>query len=77
MKHILSAILFLLVVSSAAAAQTRLVANAKPRSVTGQYRLRQGEIRNSLDVLQLPGSKIKFQLVALWVSPNNPENSQW
>jgi hypothetical protein len=48
--------------------------NAAPRNVTGQYRLRQEEFHNRLDVLQLPGGKIKFQLVALWVSHNNPEN---
>ena len=46
----------------------------KPRNVTGQYRLRQDEFRNQLDVQQLSDGKIKFQLLALWVSHNNPEN---
>lgn len=46
----------------------------KPKSVTGQYRFRKAEFRNSLDVRQLPGGKIKFGLIVLWVSSNNPEN---
>ena len=55
-------------------AQTPFVEKAKAQSVTGQYRLRSGEFRNSLAVQQMPGGKIKFELIALWVSPNNPEN---
>ncbi|MBC8031581.1 MAG: hypothetical protein H7Z16_15970 [Pyrinomonadaceae bacterium] len=74
MKRRLSAILFLLAVFWITAAQTPRPTNAKLRRVTGQYRFRQDELRNSLDVLQLAGGKIKFQLVALWVSHNNPEN---
>ena len=46
----------------------------KARGVTGQYRLTQNEFRNRLDVQQLPGGKIKLNLLALWVSPNSPEN---
>lgn len=74
MKLRLAAVLFLLLVFFVTAAQTPLPANTKPRSVTGQYRLRQDEFRNRLDVQQTSGGKIKFQLVALWVSFNNPEN---
>ena len=36
--------------------------------------MRREEFHNRLDVQQLPGGKIKFDLVALWVSHNNPEN---
>ena len=74
MNHRVSAILLWLVVFFVAAAQTPLPTNRKQKSVTGQYRLRQDEFRNRLDVQQLSGGKIKFQLVALWVSFNNPEN---
>ncbi len=74
MKQNPSVSLFFLLVLLFTAAQTPPNTNAKPRIVTGHYRLRQNEFRNSLDVQQLPGGKIKFQLVALWVSYNNPEN---
>jgi len=66
--------LFVLLVFLFIATPAPLNTNAKPSSVTGHYRLRQDEFRNSLDVQQLTGGKIKFQLVALWVSYNNPEN---
>lgn len=46
----------------------------KPRNLTGHYRLSRGEQRNSLEVESLPGGKIKFHILALWVSPYNPEN---
>ena len=52
-------------------------AQAPPQAaqvVTGHYRLTQDEFRNRLDVQQLSGGKIKFYLLALWVSHNNPEN---
>jgi hypothetical protein len=44
------------------------------KNVTGHYRLTKDEFRNRLDVLQLASGKIKFYLLALWVSYNNPEN---
>lgn len=44
------------------------------QSVTGHYRLTKDEFRNRLDVQQLSGGKIKFYLLALWVSHNNPDN---
>ncbi|OLE70525.1 MAG: hypothetical protein AUI36_03705 [Cyanobacteria bacterium 13_1_40CM_2_61_4] len=36
--------------------------------------MKQQEFRNRLDVQQFPGGKIKFYLLALWVSHYNPEN---
>ncbi len=44
------------------------------RNVTGHYRLTKDEFRNRLDVEQLGGGRIKFYLLALWVSYNNPDN---
>jgi hypothetical protein len=43
-------------------------------SLTGHYILRHEEFRNRLNVRQLPDGRIKFDLLALWVSYNNPEN---
>lgn len=64
--------LFMLLV---AGGQTPTAMKAKPTgSVTGHYRMRREEFRNRLDVQQLPGGKIKFDLLALWVSHYNPEN---
>ena len=74
MKNKLALPILLLLVCFIANAQTPPIKKAKPKTVTGEYRLRRGELRNSLDVQQLPGGKIKFGLIALWVSPNNPEN---
>lgn len=45
-----------------------------PGNVTGHYRMRYQEFRNRIDVQQLPGAKVKFDLLALWVSHYNPEN---
>jgi hypothetical protein len=45
-----------------------------PANVTGHYRMRYQEFRNRLDVQQLAGAKVKFDLLALWVSHYNPEN---
>jgi len=42
--------------------------------VTGSYKLRNAETPNSMEVLQLPGGKIKFHILALWVSAHNREN---
>ena len=36
--------------------------------------MRREEFRNRLNVQQLPDGKIKFDLLALWVSHYNPEN---
>jgi len=44
------------------------------QSITGHYRLTKDEFRNRLDVQRLAGGKIKFYLLALWVSHNNPDN---
>ncbi len=74
MKHKLAPLVPLLLVCFVATAQQPFLKTARPKQVTGQYRLRKNEFRNSLDVRQLPGGKIKFELIALWVSANNPEN---
>jgi len=47
---------------------------AAVKNVTGHYRLTKEEFRNRLDVQQLAGGKIKFHLLALWVSYSNPDN---
>jgi hypothetical protein len=73
LKLISPAILLLL--SFAAGGQTPSATNAKrPGNVTGHYRMRREEFRNRIDVEQLTDGKIKFDLVALWVSHYNPEN---
>src|SRR5438445_6995526 len=46
----------------------------KLTTVTGYYYLHHAVIQNNLEVLQLPSGKIKFHLLALWVSPYNREN---
>jgi len=46
----------------------------KLNTVTGYYHNHHAVNQNSLEVLQLPGGKIKFYLLALWVSPYNREN---
>jgi hypothetical protein len=69
------AVLLLLVTSFVVVSQTPQAAKAKPpRSVTGHYVMRRAAFHNTLDVQQLPGGKIKFDLIALWVSQNNSEN---
>jgi hypothetical protein len=65
----------LLLISFAAGGQTPPATNAKKSgNVTGHYRMRREEFRNRIDVQQLPDGKIKFDLLALWVSHYNPEN---
>jgi hypothetical protein len=68
----ISALLMLSSAICVAPAQTPPQTTAK--SVTGHYRLTKDEFRNRLDVQQLGGGKIKFYLLALWVSHNYPEN---
>jgi hypothetical protein len=55
-------------------AQTQSKLKRPVKGVTGSYRLTKEEFRNRLEVRQLAGGKIKFHLLALWVSYNNPEN---
>lgn len=62
----------ILVASFVAGAQTPPA--KKARSFTGHYVMRREEFRNRLNVEQLPDGKIKFDLLALWVSHYNPEN---
>lgn len=74
-KHLTLLSLAMLWLSLVAGGQAPGATNAKPpRSVTGHYVMRREEFRNRLEVLQLPGGKIKFDLVALWVSHYNPDN---
>jgi hypothetical protein len=47
--------------------------NPAIKNVTGHYRFTKEEFRNRLDVKQLAGGKIKFHILTLWVSHNNPE----
>lgn len=74
MKHKLGPLFLLLIVCLVATAQQPFLKTTKPKQVTGQYRLRKNEFRSWLDVRQLSDGKIKFALVALWISPNNPQN---
>ena len=60
--------------SSICGLQAQTPRQAPVKSVTGHYRLTKDEFRNRLDVQQLAGGKIKFYLLALWVSYNNPDN---
>ena len=72
-RNCLALLLFILMAASCTVeAQSR----PKPpvRNVTGHYRFTKEEFRNRLDVQQLAGGKIKFHLLALWVSYNNPDN---
>ena len=46
----------------------------RARNVTGHYHFHGSQMRNSLDVLQLRGRRIKLHLLALWVSPYNRDN---
>lgn len=64
----------LMLPSSICGVQAQALPQANTKSVTGHYRLTKEEFRNRLDVQQLAGGKIKFYLLALWVSHNNPEN---
>lgn len=64
----------LLLMSSICSAQAQQPRPVTVKSVTGHYRLTKDEFRNRLDVQQVTGGKIKFYLLALWVSHNNPDN---
>lgn len=44
----------------------RTKSGAPQSNVTGSYRVRHRRVPNTLDVLQLPDGKIKFQLYAYW-----------
>jgi hypothetical protein len=60
--------------AASCAVQAQSSQRVSPKSVTGHYRLTKEEFRNRLDVRQLAGGQIKFYLLALWVSFNNPDN---
>jgi len=67
-------IITLLVVLSLDMVQAQKSVQQSVRKVTGHYQLKKGEKRNRLEVKELAGSKIKFHILALWVSPYNAEN---
>ena len=73
-KPKLSLLVLLLTLCVVATAQTTLRGKSTNKDVTGHYVMRREEFRNRIFVQQLPGGKIKFDLLALWVSANNPEN---
>jgi hypothetical protein len=66
-------LLFIALMFGSVSAQTP-ARMSQPAKVTGSYRLRSAETPSSLEVLQLPGGKIKFHIVALWVSVHNRDN---
>jgi hypothetical protein len=74
----LSSLLLSMLNASICAVQAQAQAQAPARpaieNVTGHYHLTKEDFRNRLDVKQLAGGKIKFHLLALWVSYSNPEN---
>ncbi len=72
-RSCLAPLLFMLT-AAICTVEAQLPPKAAVKNVTGHYLLTKEEFRNSLDVQQLSGGKIKFDLLALWVSYNNPEN---
>ena len=70
----LSWLLLSMLTASICAVQAQTPPRPAIKNVTGHYRLTKQEFRNRLEVKQLAGAKIKFHLLALWVSYNNPEN---
>jgi len=66
--------LLLLLTAASCSVEAQLPPKPAVKNVTGHYRLTKEEFRNRLDVQQLAGGKIKFHLLALWVSYNNPDN---
>jgi hypothetical protein len=76
MNHAKSLLLLLILLFSiGAGGKTSSSTKVKvPGNVTGHYRMRFQEFRNRIDVQQLPDGKVKFDLLALWVSHYNPEN---
>jgi len=66
-------VLLLLLTSASAIAQTQKRAK-QPLNVTGHYRLKEAEKRNSFEAQKLAGNQIRFHILALWVSPYNPDN---
>ena len=66
--------MLLILTTSICAVQAQSPPRSAAKNATGHYRLTKEEFRNRIDVQQLAGGKIKFYLLALWVSHNNPEN---
>lgn len=72
MKRLAIALVILCCAGQLAVSQTG--SSTKRRSVTGHYSLKSKVKRNTLSVQQLPGKKIRFHVLALWISPNYPDN---
>lgn len=64
----------LMLASSIGGLQAQTPPQAQAKRVTGHYRLTKDEFRNRLDLQHLASGKIKFYLLALWISHNNPDN---
>jgi hypothetical protein len=64
----------MLSVTSGVTAQTRNARKQPAINVTGQYEARSKFAPNSMEVQQLPNGKIKFHILALWVSSYNSQN---
>src|SRR4051812_12450432 len=64
----------MLSVTSGVTAQTRTARKQPAINVTGQYEARSKFAPNSMEVQQLPNGKIKFHILALWVSSYNSQN---
>lgn len=80
MKFIRPGLILLVALASGASAQTAK-RSIKPSStaspplkVTGHYAARSKSAPNSMEVQELPGGKIKFHILALWVSHYNRDN---
>jgi hypothetical protein len=76
-RTLLLIMLFSPATGQAAFAQQRRTTEARPATsgkVTGHYRARSKGAPNSMEVLGLRGGKIKFHLLALWVSAYNRDN---
>lgn len=78
MKFIRPALILLLALASVASAQTTKrsirTSSTAALKVTGHYAARSKSAPNSMEVQELPGGKIKFHILALWVSHYNRDN---
>jgi len=66
--------LLVLSVLTATAQIKKPAALATPLKVTGHYAARSKPAPNSMEVQELPDGKIKFHILALWVSYYNRDN---
>ncbi|HEY0003797.1 MAG TPA: hypothetical protein VGB17_03215 [Pyrinomonadaceae bacterium] len=75
MKRVIRSWLLMAAVCLSAQAQ-QSKSSSTPAPVTGHYSYRRLNISNSLDVLLLPGGKIKFQLIALLLVGQGARNGE-